>query len=1044
MSREDFESFIIDPNITDQGIDVSGLRTTTDTSPLLLAKLEPGIRYDPTLQSSYSDLLRYFSGGLPMLPETPTGGEGSGGGDSGITAASTVQPTTPVTGGGVNTPFEQNLIDQGIGVQGAPGDPVVAPGEMPVTQEEMDAFNQIPVTPVGGQPIDPTGMLPQIPTQPDLGEITADDYGTPTYAAGTATLEDAGAIGDMEMPGSDYGYEITPQAIDPTGMLPQTSSARYMVPGALGVDPNEKLDFKSAEDVAKKFNFDPASAAVKFAINSAVGKPVTFFIDVLKDILPPADPRHTAMKEFYNLDETGKVAKGELMAGYGPVHGGLFGDTQYGLQEAYDKRIETVGETLQRNYGFSDEEIEQIKAGNITDAMREKAYNEKMGTTTNNLQKLADLAEAKEKEKARLDLFSGDIQDTGDATVAEKIALQDRLGIGGDIGVEGEDEGRFTTPTTNITSDQIDEFDTTPVTDIGVEGEDADRFTTLPVTDIGVEGEDADRFTTLPVTDTAVIPGVKPGESIYSSARLNDPNILTTDTAPVTTTGGPPIVLNPEPGTISGTQQIPEIKDYVETEDLSFTDPNDRSSIIDKAQELGIGNVDKHFENNSKLAKARDEGIISSEDYNILGGYDVAENITGGSKVLGGAINLVGSPIYNAAQAVLDPETQKLEDIPGTVARNTLGGAGIISLDQKNIHNAIVNGNLDTPEGIAAVKNQIELSQYEDRIMGMVDQPTKGTLAGEPGLPDLMDEFDMTAFDEPITETTPIDPFKDIDTGIEDFPDYEMTNFEKTQAKEQADAQRKMQEQIAAAEKQEAAVRDEKDRQKREADAREAAATRAREAAAARDEKDRQKREADAREAAAARARKEAARDDPIPSQPTYTAPTRTVSRTDTDYGQFGRRQEATSAGGGNNSGGCFLKGTQVTMADGSTKAIEQVDLGDNVAKGGKVFATGKFLVENLHDYKGIKVSGSHMVSEDGNWVRVEDSKHGKALGDDEHTVYVFGAENRRILINDILFTDYFEVNEQEKLSEGDKFFDNWKIHAKVDSDNNVNVLNAN
>jgi hypothetical protein len=33
--------------------------------------------------------------------------------------------------------------------------------------------------------------------------------------------------------------------------------------------------------------------------------------------------------------------------------------------------------------------------------------------------------------------------------------------------------------------------------------------------------------------------------------------------------------------------------------------------------------------------------------------------------------------------------------------------------------------------------------------------------------------------------------------------------------------------------------------------------------------------------------------------------------------------------------------------------------------EGGKVFATGKFLVENLHDYKGIKVSGSHMVNEE-------------------------------------------------------------------------------
>ena len=131
-------------------------------------------------------------------------------------------------------------------------------------------------------------------------------------------------------------------------------------------------------------------------------------------------------------------------------------------------------------------------------------------------------------------------------------------------------------------------------------------------------------------------------------------------------------------------------------------------------------------------------------------------------------------------------------------------------------------------------------------------------------------------------------------------------------------------------------------------------------------------------------------------------------------------------------------------MADGSTKAVEKVDLGDNVAEGGKVFAAGRFLVENLHDYKGIKVSGSHMVNEDDKWVRVENSKYGKLLGDDEHTVYVFGSENRRILINGILFTDYFETKEQEKLINNEKdFFNNWKVYeTKIDQDN-INILNA-
>jgi len=142
---------------------------------------------------------------------------------------------------------------------------------------------------------------------------------------------------------------------------------------------------------------------------------------------------------------------------------------------------------------------------------------------------------------------------------------------------------------------------------------------------------------------------------------------------------------------------------------------------------------------------------------------------------------------------------------------------------------------------------------------------------------------------------------------------------------------------------------------------------------------------------------------------------------------------------------GCFIKGTLITMADGTTKPVEQVDLGDEVAVGGKVFAVGRFLNTELYEYKGIKVSGSHMVNEDGTWMRVRDTKHGKSLGDDQNTVYVFGSENRRILINDILFTDYFEVNEQDMLMNDEKdFFNNSKKYGKVIDEHNVEILNAN
>ena len=151
----------------------------------------------------------------------------------------------------------------------------------------------------------------------------------------------------------------------------------------------------------------------------------------------------------------------------------------------------------------------------------------------------------------------------------------------------------------------------------------------------------------------------------------------------------------------------------------------------------------------------------------------------------------------------------------------------------------------------------------------------------------------------------------------------------------------------------------------------------------------------------------------------------------------------AASGSPGVGGGGCFVAGTPITMADGTTKPVELVDLRDEVAVGGYVFATGKFLIDNLYEYKGIKVSGAHMVKEDGRWMRVMDSEHGVSLGDDEHVVYVFGSEYRRILINGIEFTDYFEISEKEELlNHGDKFFGIWQDHDRQIHDENVKILN--
>ena len=77
--------------------------------------------------------------------------------------------------------------------------------------------------------------------------------------------------------------------------------------------------------------------------------------------MPERDPRQTALNQFYDVNN-GTIQSG-LMKDYNPVSGGFlntitggrFGDpTNYGLQNAYQKRMDTINKTLQRQY--TDEE----------------------------------------------------------------------------------------------------------------------------------------------------------------------------------------------------------------------------------------------------------------------------------------------------------------------------------------------------------------------------------------------------------------------------------------------------------------------------------------------------------------------------------------------------------------------------------------------------------------------------------------------------------------------------------------------------------------
>ena len=601
---EEFGSFVVtDPDLVDEGIDISGLRTETDVNPYLLGEVAPGIKYEGIGYSptAIQDLVRYFRFGLPAIDTSAaappaTGGGGGGSGDGGQATLPGFESQIPEP---INTPEEQRLIDEGIGVQIGPGDPVVAPGEMPVTQEEMDAFNQIPVTPVGGQPIDPTGMLPQIPEViaqdpttmiPQLGSIS------PTFAEGTATLEDAGGtypiigddIGVLQSAEGGLGEEdqfvqnedlidrgnplgdsrIVPEEQETQG-VPKTTfgtpvdfdqgfidAKDFSATGTLA-DPLEKDDVLSGADVAdpKGFlnriglkGFDPAEAFVKTAINASIGKPVTLFLDILKGLLPEQDPRVGMLDDFYT---TGKGAEYmdpsspnyiPGMENYNVVSGGLlntltggkYGEpTTYGLQEAYQDRIDTIENTLKTKYNMTAEDIAAVKAG---------TYTNEEDIETDLLQRLVDLENAKAAEKKRLDLFAGDPEgDQPGMTIAENIALQNRAKAEADAirlkNLTGDVDFDVTPTTTGVNpfdTDDFDtgvgEFDTTPV----------DKTPTIKLgpkelgDDLGTLGDDlsAELFDVDPSTNII--------DNLYadSGTIMSDATIVDDSPSPPQDTGG--------------------------------------------------------------------------------------------------------------------------------------------------------------------------------------------------------------------------------------------------------------------------------------------------------------------------------------------------------------------------------------------------------------------------------------------------------------------------------------------------------------------------
>ena len=431
------QSIIADPQLTDPSIDVGQLRQTTPTRTELLADVPEfsGLKFDPTQRSYVEDLYALYGGGAPMLPEpvvdtpvvdtTPivdTSAMDKPAGDS-------VLDTTPT-----NTQFEQNLLDQGIGVQGAVGDPVVAPGEMPLTQDDFDDFNKIAVTPqsgITGDPIDvgipdnESGFVDPLGTMGGAPVVSQQlqDQGPTTGTISDDRLNEV--IGGQPMAAGPFDYlqEQTPisQVTVGTG-LSQTEKdklagytpsfetpeqqegflqnvlgrAGQTVEGALnelGKIPGAIVDFtnQTVDVFGKKLNVGKTLASA--AINKLAGGPISLVFDAIGALGLEGGPTLQTEK----ADSIGLLSS-DTTSGYKDKYG-INTQSAFGDYDQYN--IDRV------------EELEDIVA------------DQKNRGLTNTIQ-MKELEDRKEYNK--ISGVGGDIDDnpTGDAEIAEIIAQQEK------------------------------------------------------------------------------------------------------------------------------------------------------------------------------------------------------------------------------------------------------------------------------------------------------------------------------------------------------------------------------------------------------------------------------------------------------------------------------------------------------------------------------------------------------------------------------------------------------------------------------------------
>jgi hypothetical protein len=115
----------------------------------------------------------------------------------------------------------------------------------------------------------------------------------------------------------------------------------------------------------------------------------------------------------------------------------------------------------------------------------------------------------------------------------------------------------------------------------------------------------------------------------------------------------------------------------------------------------------------------------------------------------------------------------------------------------------------------------------------------------------------------------------------------------------------------------------------------------------------------------------------------------------------------------------CFVAGTIVKMQDGTSKKIEEIEIGDECEIGGKVYSKGCGLSSYIFNFHNVLVTGFHAFydEQDKKWKRVHDYLDTFHIQGQEDLVYFISNKYHRMNVNGIVFADFDETDEGSRLS---------------------------